>query len=186
MKKNTYRLLISAVSAIFLFLLIHFSFSYETVVDNKIYMDLPAAVFISSDSKLSFDYPDIFKAYSRDFAGGEIKYHVDLLTSNPNIHGYVEVWHTLESLDLYLERAKAAFSPSIRNFQETFPQGGSDPREWIYDVQTEQSGEIHVRQQFQKKDGDLIVISLFAPKKIWSEKYDTMFEEIRNSTKLLD
>ena len=168
-----------------MFLFIYASISHETVIDNTLSLTLPAAVYTSSTQDLTFEYPDIFKAYTEQYSGEDILYHVNLLTNTPEIHGYVEVWNLNEPLSVFLEKAKASFSPSIRNFKESFPSNNINLREWSYDVDSD-SGEIHGRQHFSAKDNKLIVTALFAPTNVWSSKYDSMFEEIKSSAKLLN
>ncbi len=189
MNKN----LVRPLKVFFIFILlaavaitIKLSFSFSTVINDSLHMVLPAAVYISDDKELSFEYPDIFTAYSRNFSGGEILEHVDLLTENTRIHGFVEVWDIKTSLPVYLEKAKAAFSGSVKNFKESISSDNTDKVIWEYDVYSDSGAVTHVKQYFFKTDGKLIVASLFAPREEWSKKYDEMFEEIKNSVKLLE
>ena len=184
--KNTRRLLLVAVIAIFLHMIISSSvtLSRDTAVGDHLKMTLPATVSISHDQNLSFEYPDIFKVYTEDFSVSEIISHVDLLTGNPAIRGYVQVRHITESFSLFLEKSKAEFNHPIINFKESFPSGCINSREWEYDVDCETAGVIRARQYFSNQDGKMLIVSLLAPKDVWSARYDRMFVEIKNSTRV--
>lgn len=179
-RKNLFRVIIILTAVAVIFLFFHAFWQWETVLNSEVSLVLPAAVYLSPDQDLQFTYADMFHIHTQYLSGGELQYHVDLLTDRTDIHGYVEVWNTDTSLSVFLEKAKAAFSPSVKNFQESFPTDDYNSRVWEYDI----AAGIHAKQYFSQINKKLIVVSLFAPVSLWSEKYDAMFEEIRNSVTL--
>lgn len=180
LQKHLFRALLIITAAIVGLLLFHGLFQWETVLNQEISLVLPAAVYISPDNNLQFEYADMFRVHAAYLSGGELKYHVDLLTNRADIHGYVEVWNTDTSLSVFLEKAKAAFSPSVTQFHETFPTADYNTRIWEYEI----SEGIHAKQYFSQTDGKLLVVSLFAPVSLWSEEYNNMFSEITESATL--
>lgn len=179
-RKNLFRAIIILTAAIVIFLFFHTFLQWETVLNKEVSFVLPAAVYLSPNQDLQFTYADMFHAYTQYLEGGELQYHVDLLTERTNIHGYVEVWNTDTSLSVFLEKAKANFSPTVKNFQESFPTKDFSTRIWEYEI----ADGIHVKQYFSQEGNKLIVVSLFAPTDLWSDAYDAMFEEIRSSVTL--
>ena len=184
--KNIFRLFVAIISAILIFAILNLCFSYQETINDNLSFCIPSALYISNNKKLSFDYPDILKAYSQNYSGGEIVYHVDLINETNGTHAYVQVQRLSESLYAFLEKAKAAFSASVHNFKEIFPISGNiDVREWEYDVGDTPSKETHVRQYFSMQGNDLIIVSLFAPKNEWSKSQDSMYNEIKDSVTLI-
>lgn len=180
LQKHLFRVLLVFTAVVVFFLLFHALFQWKTVLNQEVSLVLPAAVYISPDKDLQFEYADMFRAHTQYLAGSELAYHVDLLTNRTDIHGYVEVWNMDTSLSVFLEKAKAAFSPSVTQFQETFPTADYNTRIWEYEI----ADGIHAKQYFSQTDGKLLVIALFAPTSLWSEEYDAMFSEITQSATL--
>lgn len=176
-QKHLFRLLLILTATILSLMLFHSVFQWKTVLNQEVSLTLPAAIYISPDKDLQFEYADMFRAHAAYLVDGEIQYHVDLLTDRTDIHGYVEVWQTNTSLSVFLEKAKAAFSPSVTQFQETFPTADYNTRIWEYEI----ADGIHVKQYFSQADGKLLVVALFAPTSLWSHQYDAMFSEITES-----
>lgn len=179
-QKHLFRICIVLTAVITLFAFFHAFLQWETVLNQKVSLTLPAAVYVSPDENLQFSYADMFHISVAYLEGSELEYHVDLLTDCINIHGYVEIWNYDSSLSIFLEKAKASFSPTVKNFQETFPDTTYNKRIWEYDI----AKGIHVKQYFSQQEGKILVVALFAPQSLWSEAYDAMFEEIRNSITL--
>lgn len=179
-RKNLFRAIIVFTLVMLTFLFLHSFLQWETVLNQEVSLVLPAAVYLSPDQDLQFTYADLFQIHTQYLEKKELQYHVDLLTDRADIHGYVEVWNTDTSLSVFLERTKANFSSTVKNFQETFPDGHADTRIWEYEI----ADGIHAKQYFSQKENKLIVVSLFAPTGLWSEKYNAMFEEIRTSVTL--
>lgn len=176
-QKNLFRIFLLITAVVVSFLLFHALFRWETVLNQEVSFVLPAAVYLSSDNELQFTYADLFHVHAQYLTNSELAYHVDLLTDRTDIHGYVEVWNTDTSLSVFLEKSKAAFSPSVTQFQETFPTADYNTRIWEYEI----ADGIHAKQYFSQKDGKLLVVALFAPASLWSEKYNAMFSEIAQS-----
>lgn len=180
LQKQLFRVLVIITAVVVSFLLFHAVFQWKTVLNQEVSLVLPAAIYLSPNKDLQFEYADMFRAHAQYLTGGELKYHVDLLTDRTDIHGYVEVWNTDTSLSIFLEKAKAAFSSSVTQFHETFPTADYNTRIWEYEI----ADGIHAKQYFFQADGKLLVVALFAPVSLWSEEYDAMFSEIANSATL--
>lgn len=176
-QKILFRTIIIFTIVIILFLFLHSFLQWETVLNEEVSFSLPAAVYISPNQDLQFSYADLFFVHVQYLEGGELQYHVDLLTDRADVHGYVEVWNSDTSLSVFLEKAKGNFSKTVKNFQETFPDDSPDTRIWEYEI----ADGIHVKQYFSQKEGKLLVVSLFVPISLWSKKYNAMFEEIQTS-----
>lgn len=178
--KNIFRIITIITAALVLTLFLDVFLQWETILNQEVSLVLPAAVYVSPDNNLQFTYADMFHTYMLYLEDGELQYHIDLLTDRTDIHGYVEVWETGSSLSVFLEKTKASFSPTVKNFTETVPNNDYNTRIWEYDI----AEGIHVKQYFSQQQEKLIVVSLFAPTGLWSEKYNTIFEEIRESVTL--
>ena len=176
-QKILFRSIITFTIVIILFLFLHSFLQWETVLNEEISLSLPAAVYISPNQDLQFSYADLFHVHTQYLNGGELQYHIDLLTNQTNIHGYVEVWNTHTLLSVFLEKTKENFSATVKNFQETFPDSLPNTRIWEYEI----ADGIHAKQYFSQAGEKLLVVSLFAPTSLWSETYNAMFEEIRTS-----
>ena len=177
LQKTLFRAIIIFTIVIISFLFLHSFLQWKTILNEELALSLPAAVYISPNQDLQFSYADLFYTSAQHWEDGELQYHVDLLTNREDVHGYVEVWNTNTSLSVFLEKTKAAFSSTVRNFKESFPSNDYNKRVWEYEI----ADGIHVKQYFSQEGEKLLVVSLFVPTFLWSEKYNAMFEEIQTS-----
>ena len=161
-------------------LLLQTILQWKTVINQNVSLSLPAAVYLSPDENLQFSYADLFHASTPLLSDSELEYHVDLLTDRTDIHGYVEVWKYEQSLSVFLEQAETAFSATVNHFQESFPDNTDKKRIWEYNI----AQDIHAKQYFSQQNDHILVVSLFAPNSLWTEKYNAIFNEITSSITL--
>ena len=179
-RKHLFRICALLTIGTLAILLLQTVLQWETVINQKVSLSLPAAVYLSPDENLEFSYADLFHTSTPLLSGGEVEYHIDLLTDRTDIHGYVEVWKYQDSLSVFLEQAKASFSATVNHFQETFLDDTYEKRIWEYDI----AQDIHVKQYFSQQADHILVVSLFVPRSLWSEKYNNIFNEITSSITL--
>ena len=182
-RKNIRRVFLIAAFSLIVYLILSISISVETTFNDDLHMIIPSSLFIADDDKYVFDNLDIFKLHMDSLKNSQLSYHVNLLTRNTDIYGYVEIWQTDEVLSICLEKSKAEFDRELSDFSETFPHGDAKLRQWQYSVKNDNNIEYRVKQYFSRKADNIVAISLFVPASEWSAKYDDLFEDLKWSVK---
>ena len=163
--------------------------SFGKVSVNAInnFVDITYKEFISKKSGISFKYPAIFNANEQDFTGGEILFHVDLISKDLYYHGFVEVWQLNVSLEKFLSSSLRTSTLGFVNFsKKNITSNNLTGILWKYNVKGSGNKEFKCLEAFLIKDSKMYRVSLFIP----SEKYSNMnydiFMKIVNSLKILN
>jgi len=58
------------------------------------------------DDTFHFELPGSWDTYEASFAGGEILYHMNFISQDKRIHGFVQVWNISEPLEQFIQESK--------------------------------------------------------------------------------
>jgi hypothetical protein len=140
----------------------------------------------SLEGKFSFSYPSIFNIEEKSFSGGEVLYHIDLLSKSTLSHGFVQVWSLKEPLAQFLEHSKQASSQNIQNFKsEKSIVNGMPGFIWNYVIKGTNGILYNASEAFFEKSGKMYRISYFVPVNEWNKVHEDIFNKMVKSLKVL-
>ncbi|NLK35038.1 MAG: hypothetical protein GX301_06265 [Gracilibacteraceae bacterium] len=140
------------------------------------------------DNTFHFELPDSWSAYEESFSGEEILYHLNFISRDKRIHGFVQVWKLSETLKQFIEKSKesAAGIIDFKNFniKEINVDG---KKGYLMDYsRANQKGEyIRAYEAFiEGFSNKMYRISFFVPEKEWRDYYKILFDRIIHLIKI--
>lgn len=140
------------------------------------------------DNTFHFELPDSWSAYEESFSGEEILYHLNFVSKDKRIHGFVQVWKLSETLKQFIEKSKesAAGIIDFKNFniKEINVDG---KKGYLMDYsRANQKGEyIRAYEAFiEGFSNKMYRISFFVPEKEWRDYYKILFNRMIHLIKI--
>jgi hypothetical protein len=140
------------------------------------------------DNTFHFELPDSWSAYEESFSGEEILYHLNFVSKDKRIHGFVQVWKLSETLKQFIEKSKesAAGIIDFKNFniKEITADG---KKGYLMDYsRANQKGEyIRAYEAFiEGFSNKMYRISFFVPEKEWRDYYKILFNRMIHLIKI--
>ncbi len=140
------------------------------------------------DNTFHFQLPDSWSAYEASFAGEEILYHLNFISKDKKIHGFVQVWKLSEPLKQFIEKSKESAVGVIdfKNF-DIKEITVDNKNGYLMDYsRANQKGEyIRAYEAFIKGFSNKVYrLSFFVPEKEWKEYYRILFDRIIHSVRI--
>lgn len=137
---------------------------------------------------LSFELPDSWSTSQAAFEGGEITYHLNFISKDKKVHGFVQAWKLNKPLKQFLEESKKSAVGVIDfkyfNIKEMMI-GKKQGYILEYSRANEKGEYIRAYEAFiEGYGGDVFRVSFFIPEKEWKEYYKILFDRIINSVNI--
>lgn len=132
--------------------------------------------------KLSFELPDTWTTSQAAFEGGEIIYHLNFISNDKKIHGFVQAWKLDKPLKQFLEESKEAAVGAVDFKYFKIKEMMTDKKQGYileYSRANEKGEYIKAYEAFIEGYGkDVFRISFFIPEKEWKDYYKILFDRI--------
>lgn len=129
-----------------------------------------------------FELPDTWHTHEVSFTGGEILYHMNFMSQDKRIHGFVQVWKLSKPLKQFIEESKQAATGVVDfkyfDIKEIMVDG---KRGFLMDYsRANADGEYNkAYEAFVEGYSDKIYrMSFFVPEKEWRNYYKVLFDRI--------
>lgn len=162
------------------------AFKEEVQVD-RISRQLFEAYNVMNDS-LHFELPDSWYAHEVPMLGGEILYHLDFISQDKRIHGFVQVWKLAKPLEQLIAESEKAATGVVDfkdyNVREITVDGRKG---YVMDYsRANQEGEYNKAYEVFLKGASnkMYRLSFFVPEKEWRNYYKLLFERIVHTVRI--
>lgn len=140
------------------------------------------------DGNFKFSIPSSWDAWEQKFSGGEIIYHLNYMTPNKKIHGFIQVWKMDKPLAEFLEESKKSAVGSV-DFKSYSSKEIMVNRNKGFLVQYERAkdteGYYRAYEAFLEDGKGMIYrASFFTDEKDWRKYYPLMYNRIIQSFKI--
>lgn len=136
----------------------------------------------------SFELPEAWSTSQAAFEGGEINYHLNFISKDKKIHGFVQIWKLNKSLKQFMEESKESAVGIIdfKDFTVKEMMTGSKQGYTIeYSRANEQGEYIKAYEGFIEGYGnDVFRVSFFVSEKEWKDYYKLLFDRIISSVRI--
>jgi hypothetical protein len=129
-----------------------------------------------------FELPDNWHTHEVSFAGGEILYHMNFMSQDSRIHGFVQVWKLTGPLKEFVEGSKEAATGSVDfknfNIKELMVDSKTG---YLIDYSRANSEGVYNRVYeafIEGYGGKVYRMSFFVPEKEWRSYYKVLFDRI--------
>ena len=140
------------------------------------------------DNSFHFELPDSWSTQEVSFVGGEVLYHMNFLSQDKRINGFVQVWKLSKPLKQFIEESKKS-AVGIVDFKYY------DVKETMVDSRkgylaeysrANQKGEYNKAYELfiEGPSNRMYRVSFFVPEKEWRNYYKILFDRIINSIKI--
>lgn len=141
------------------------------------------------DNKFHFELPDTWTAYEASFTGKEILYHLNFISGDKKIHGFVEVWQLAEPLKQFVEKSKES-AVGVVDFKyfDIKDIMADNKKGYLIDYsRANQKGEyIRAYEAFIEGFSNKVYrLSFFVPEKEWRDYYKILFDRIIHMIKII-
>jgi len=140
------------------------------------------------DNTFFFELPDSWATNEISFMGGEILYHMNFISQDKKIHGFVQVWKLSEPLRQFIEKSKES-AVGVVDFKyfDIREIMSDNKRGYLLDYSRAnyEGGYIKAYEAFIEGYADRVYrISFFVPEKEWKNYYKVIFDRIIHSIKI--
>lgn len=140
------------------------------------------------DGTFYFELPDSWFTNEVSFMGGEILYHMDFISPDKKIYGFVQVWKLSEPLRQFIEKSKES-AVGVLDFKyfDIKEIMSDNKRGYMLDYSRAnyEGGYIKAYETFIEGYADRIYrISFFVPEKEWKNYYKVIFDRIIHTIKI--
>lgn len=129
-----------------------------------------------------FELPDTWTTYEESFKGGEILYHMNYISGDKRIHGFVQVWKLSEPLKQFIDKSKESAVGVVEFKHYDIKEIAADNKKgYLMDYsRANQKGEyIRAYEAFIEGFSDKAYrLSFFVPEKEWRDYYKILFDRI--------
>lgn len=134
---------------------------------------------------LSFELPYSWSTSQAAFEGGEINYHLNFISKDRKVHGFVQVWKLDKPLKQFLEESeKSAVGIIDFKYYKVKEIMANKKHGFLleYGRANEKGEYIKAYEAFIEGYGrDVVRVSFFIPEKEWKEYYKILFDRIIGS-----
>lgn len=140
------------------------------------------------DNTFHFELPDSWHTREESFAGGEILYHMNFISQDKRVNGFVQVWKLSKPLKQFLEESKES-AVGVVDFKYF------DIKEIMVDSKNgylldysraNPQGEYNRAYEafIQGYDSKVYRMSFFVPEKEWRSYFKILFDRIIHTMKI--
>jgi hypothetical protein len=134
------------------------------------------------DNTFHFELPDTWSTYETSFTGEEILYHLNFISRDRKIHGFVQVWQLSEPLKQFIDKSKES-AVGVVDFKyfDIKEITADSKRGYLLDYsRANQKGEyIRAYEAFIPGFSNKVYrLSFFVPEKEWRDYYKILFDRI--------
>lgn len=140
------------------------------------------------DSSFQFALPDDWNTWEQNFSGGEIVYHLNFLSRNKKIHGFIQVWQMEKTLSQFLvESEKSSVDSKEYKLYNKKEITVNDRKGFLVQYERPNSkGSLYKSYDcfLQDNDNGIYRASFYMEKKHWKNYYTIIFNKIIKSFKI--
>lgn len=140
------------------------------------------------DSSFQFALPDDWNTWEQNFSGGEIVYHLNFLSRNKKIHGFIQVWQMEKTLSQFLaESEKSSVDSKEYKLYNKKEITVNDRKGFLVQYERPNSkGSLYRSYDcfLQDNDNGIYRASFYMEKKHWKNYYTIIFNKIIKSFKI--
>ena len=140
------------------------------------------------DSSFQFALPDDWNTWEQNFSGGEIVYHLNFLSQNKKIHGFIQVWQMEKTLSQFLaESEKSSVDSKEYKLYNKKEITVNDRKGFLVQYERPNSkGSLYRSYDcfLQDNDNGIYRASFYMEKKHWKNYYTIIFNKIIKSFKI--
>lgn len=140
------------------------------------------------DSSFQFALPDDWNTWEQNFSGGEIVYHLNFLSRNKKIHGFIQVWQMEKTLSQFLvESEKSSVDSKEYKLYNKKEITVNDIKGFLVQYERPNSkGSLYKSYDcfLQDNDNGIYRASFYMEKKHWKNYYTIIFNKIIKSFKI--
>ncbi len=140
------------------------------------------------NGSLHFELPDSWYAHEVPMLGGEVLYHLDFISQDKRIHGFVQVWKLAKPLEQLIAESEKAATGVVDfkgyNVKEIKVDGRKG---YVMDYsRANQDGEYNKAYEVFIKGASnkMYRLSFFVPEKEWRNYYKLLFERIIRTVRI--
>lgn len=140
------------------------------------------------DNTFHFELPDSWKTNELSFTGGEVLYHMNFISQDKRIQGFVQVWKLSKPLKQFIEESKksAVGVVDFKNF--SIKEIMTDNKKgYLLDYsRANQQGEYYKAYEafVEGPSNKMYRVSFFMPEKDWRNYYKAMFDRIIHTIRI--
>lgn len=140
------------------------------------------------EGNFKFSLPSAWNAWEQNFSGGEIAYHLNFMSPNKKIHGFIQVWKLDKPLAQFLEESEKAAVGNV-DFKFYNKKGIIADRNKGFLIQYERpndKGNLYRAYEGFIEDGkgNIYRASFYTEGKDWRQYYTIIFNRIIQSFKI--
>jgi hypothetical protein len=140
------------------------------------------------DDTFQFQLPYSWNTQEVSFLGGEILYHMDFLSPDRRIHGFVQVWKLSKTVKEFIDESEKA-ATGIVDFKDfSVKEIMVDNRKGYLMEYSRSNQEGEYNKAYEVFIGGpekrMYRISFFVPEKEWRNYFNVLFERIIHSVKI--
>lgn len=140
------------------------------------------------DNTFHFELPESWYTHEVSFAGGEILYHINFMSPDKKIHGFVQVWKLSEPLKQFIEKSRKSAVGVVDFKYFNIKEIMSDNKKgYLLDYsRANPKGEyIKSYEAFIEGFSNRVYrLSFFVPEKEWKNYYKVLFDRIIHTVKI--
>lgn len=140
------------------------------------------------EGNFKFSLPSTWNAWEQSFAGGEIIYHLNFMSPNKKIHGFIQAWKLNKPLAQFLEESeKAAVGPVDFKFYNKKEIMVNRNNGFLvqYERPNDKGNLYRAYEGFLQDDkGNIFRASFYTEAKDWRKYYTIIFNRIIQSFKI--
>jgi hypothetical protein len=134
------------------------------------------------DNTFHFELPDSWYTHEESFAGGEILYHLNFISQDKRVYGFVQVWKLSKPLKQFIEESKesAVGVVDFKYFDIKEIMVDSKKGYLIDYSRANSQGEYNRAYEafIEGYSNKVYRISFFVPEKEWRSYYKVLFDRI--------
>ena len=153
----------------------------ENIEESKVSKQLFKAYNVMENT-FHFELPDSWYTYEVSFTGEEILYHLNFISRDRKIHGFVQVWKLSKPLKQFVEESKksAAGIVDFKYFDIKEIMADNKKGYLIDYSRANQEGEYNRAYEafIEGFSNKVYRLSFFVPEKEWKDYYKIFFDRI--------
>lgn len=140
------------------------------------------------DNSFHFELPDSWHTHEVSFMGGEILYHMNFVSQDKRIHGFIQVWELSVPLKQFIEESKKS-AVGVVDFKyfDVKEIMADNKRGYLMEYsRANQQGEYNKAYEvfIGGPSNRAYRISFFVPEKEWRNYYKILFDRIIHSIRI--
>jgi len=161
----------------------------EDMQEDRVSRQLFEAYNVMNNS-FHFELPDSWYTHEVPMLGGEVLYHLDFVSQDKRIHGFVQVWKLSKPLEQFVSESEKAATGTVDYKHYDIREITTGGRKgYVMDYsRANQDGEYNEAYEvFLKGASDKMYrLSFFVPEKEWRNYYKLLFERIVRTVRICE